>query len=59
MLTGQLSDLLDRPVSPVEFWQYPTVDALARFLTGGAVDPAWVPGSVTDGHRPGSARRSP
>jgi phthiocerol/phenolphthiocerol synthesis type-I polyketide synthase B len=39
VLTGRLSELLDRPVSPVEFWQYPTVTALARFLTGGEVEP--------------------
>ena len=39
VLTGRLSELLDRPVSPVEFWQYPTVTALARFLTGGQVEP--------------------
>ncbi|MDT5167660.1 MAG: phthiocerol/phenolphthiocerol synthesis type-I polyketide synthase, partial [Mycobacterium sp.] len=40
VLTGELSELLGRPVSPIEFWQYPTVDALARFLTGGEVEPA-------------------
>ena len=34
VLTGELSELLGRPVSPVEFWQYPTINALARFLTG-------------------------
>ena len=28
--------LLQRNVSPVEFWEYPTVDALARYLAGGA-----------------------
>ncbi|MEI6254937.1 MAG: beta-ketoacyl synthase N-terminal-like domain-containing protein, partial [Mycobacteriaceae bacterium] len=39
VLTGHLSELLDRVVSPVEFWQYPTVAALARFLTGGEVEP--------------------
>ncbi len=33
VLSGELSELLGRPVSPVEFWQYPTIDALARFLT--------------------------
>ena len=35
VLTGELSELLGRTVSPVEFWQYPTINALARFLTGG------------------------
>jgi phthiocerol/phenolphthiocerol synthesis type-I polyketide synthase B len=34
VLTGELSELLGRTVSPLEFWQYPTIDALARFLTG-------------------------
>ena len=27
-------------VSPVEFWQYPTINALARFLTGSEPEPA-------------------
>lgn len=49
VLTGRLSEVLDRPVSPVEFWQYPTVAALARFLTGGEVEPVDVGG-------PGSPR---
>ncbi|MGB0437860.1 MAG: phosphopantetheine-binding protein, partial [Mycobacterium sp.] len=39
VLTGVLSEFLGRPVSPVDFWQYPTVDALAKFLTGGEVEP--------------------
>ena len=38
VLTGVLSDFLGRPVSPVDFWQYPTVDALSKFLTGGEVE---------------------
>ena len=33
VLSGELSELLGRPVSPVEFWQHPTVNALAAFLT--------------------------
>ena len=40
VLTGELSELLGHPVSPVEFWQYPTINALAAFLTGGEVEPA-------------------
>ncbi|VEG55486.1 beta-ketoacyl synthase [Mycolicibacterium aurum] len=40
VLTGVLSEYLGRTVSPVDFWQYPTVDALAKFLTGGEVEPA-------------------
>lgn len=39
VLTGVLSEFLGRTVSPVDFWQYPTVDALAKFLTGGEVEP--------------------
>ncbi len=34
VLSGELSELLGRPVSPVEFWQHPTINDLARFLTG-------------------------
>ncbi len=33
VLSGELSELLGRAVSPVEFWQHPTVNALAAFLT--------------------------
>ena len=32
VLTGELSELLGRTVSPVEFWQYPTINALASAL---------------------------
>ena len=34
VLSGELSELLGRPVSPVEFWQHPTINALARFSPG-------------------------
>ena len=40
VLSGELSELLGRTVSPVEFWQYPTINALARFLTGSEPEPA-------------------
>lgn len=40
VLTGVLSEFLGRTVSPVDFWQYPTVDTLAKFLTGAEVEPA-------------------
>jgi acyl carrier protein len=33
VLSGELSELLDRPISPIEFWQHPTISALAKFLT--------------------------
>ncbi len=39
VLTGELSELLGRQISPVEFWQYPTINALARFLTGSESEP--------------------
>ncbi|UXA15914.1 type I polyketide synthase [Mycobacterium sp. SMC-4] len=39
VLTGELSELLGRTISPVEFWQYPTISSLAKFLTGGEVEP--------------------
>ena len=42
VLTGELAELLGRPVSPIEFWQYPTVNALSTFLTGGEVEPVQV-----------------
>ncbi len=55
VLTGRLSEFLGRPLSPVEFWQYPTVDALARFVTGGEVEPA-----LTSGQRdPANNGREP
>ncbi len=33
VLSGELSELLGRKVSPVEFWQHPSIAELARFLT--------------------------
>ena len=38
VLSGELSELLGRKVSPVEFWQHPTIADLARFLTGAERD---------------------
>jgi phthiocerol/phenolphthiocerol synthesis type-I polyketide synthase B len=52
VLTGRLGELLGRVVSPVEFWQYPTVTALARFLTGGEVEPVYA-GAGAAGPRAG------
>ncbi|WP_137149073.1 type I polyketide synthase [Mycolicibacterium sp. CR10] len=51
VLTGVLSEFLGRAVSPVDFWQYPTVDTLAKFLTGGDVEPV---DAATDRARPAS-----
>ena len=33
VLSGKLAKLLRRPVSPLDFWQHPTIDELVRFLT--------------------------
>ena len=33
VLSGELAELLDRPVSPVDFWQHPTINDLVGFLT--------------------------
>jgi phthiocerol/phenolphthiocerol synthesis type-I polyketide synthase B len=38
VLSGELSELLGRRVSPVEFWQHPTIGGLARFLGGSETD---------------------
>lgn len=45
VLSGELSELLGRPVSPVEFWEHSTISALARFLTTSDADSA--PEAVT------------
>ena len=39
VLSGELSELLGRAVSPVEFWQHPTINALAGFLSGSEPEP--------------------
>ena len=51
VLTGVLSEFLGRAVSPVDFWQYPTVDALAKFLTGGVVEPLTEAAEATGAER--------
>ena len=33
VLSGELAELLGRPVSPVEFWQHPTINAFVEYLT--------------------------
>ena len=38
VLSGELSGCSGRTVSPVEFWQHPTIDSLAKFLTGAEPD---------------------
>ncbi|WP_322857899.1 SDR family NAD(P)-dependent oxidoreductase [Mycobacterium shigaense] len=39
VLSGELSQLLGRKVSPVEFWEHPTINELAAYLTAPAPDP--------------------
>jgi phthiocerol/phenolphthiocerol synthesis type-I polyketide synthase B len=55
VLAGELAEVLGRPVSPVEFWQHPTINALAGFLSGNE------PGSVGDAmpERNGTAADEP
>ena len=38
VLSGELAELLGRPVSPVEFWQHPTINALVEYLTAPELD---------------------
>ena len=33
VLSGDLSEWLGRPVSPLDFWQHPTINELVKFLT--------------------------
>ena len=54
VLSGELSELLGRPVSPVEFWQHPTVNALAAFLTA-PVQNGQAPDVATTGRDPGAS----
>ncbi|MEZ0340960.1 SDR family NAD(P)-dependent oxidoreductase [Mycobacterium sp. pV006] len=48
VLTGELSELVGTTVSPVDFWQFPTVDALAKYLSGGDVEPVDVAAPLRD-----------
>ncbi|MCW2552475.1 MAG: polyketide synthase family protein [Mycobacterium sp.] len=43
VLSGELSELVGRPVSPVEFWEHPTINSLARFLADPQPEPAIEP----------------
>ncbi|MCW2517095.1 MAG: polyketide synthase family protein [Mycobacterium sp.] len=52
VLSGELSELIGRPVSPVEFWEHPTIGSLARFL---AEPESEAPIEPTSGRRVGSA----
>ena len=47
VLSGELSELLRRPVSPVDFWQNPTLNSLAYALVHPDAEPAGaVPGAA-------------
>src|SRR6478752_4070576 len=52
VLSGELAELLGRPVSPVEFWQHPTINALVDFLTAPESE------STADASGPSSGVRS-
>ncbi|WP_231969105.1 MULTISPECIES: beta-ketoacyl synthase N-terminal-like domain-containing protein, partial [unclassified Mycobacterium] len=39
VLSGELSELLGKKVSPVDFWQNPTINALAAYLTAPESEP--------------------
>lgn len=43
VLSGELSELLDRPVSPIDFWEHPTITALAAYLAGAEFNDATEP----------------
>ncbi|OBF27069.1 polyketide synthase [Mycobacterium sp. ACS1612] len=38
VLAGELSELVGRQISPVEFWQHPRIGELAEFLSGSEAD---------------------
>ncbi len=52
VLSGELSELLGRRVSPIEFWQHPSIGDLAGFLSGSEseVEPLLAPdrGSIDE-----------
>ncbi len=48
VMIGELSELLGRELSPVDLWQYPTVNALAKYLTGGWVEPVPLPDAAEE-----------
>ncbi|WAJ46844.1 type I polyketide synthase [Mycobacterium sp. Aquia_216] len=39
VLSGELSELLGKTVSPIDFWEHPTINALALYLTAPAPAP--------------------
>jgi len=49
VLSGELGELLGRPVDPVEFWQHPSINAMVDFLTGAPSTPITTSAAPTDG----------
>ena len=39
VLSGELTELLGKSVSPIDFWEHPTISALAAYLTAPEPDP--------------------
>jgi phthiocerol/phenolphthiocerol synthesis type-I polyketide synthase A len=39
VLSGELTELLGKPVSPIDFWEHPTINALAAYLTAPEPNP--------------------
>jgi phthiocerol/phenolphthiocerol synthesis type-I polyketide synthase A len=39
VLSGELTELLGKSVSPIDFWEHPTINALAAYLTAPEPDP--------------------
>src|SRR4051794_2046031 len=39
VLSGELTELLGKSVSPIDFWEHPTINALAAHLTAPEPDP--------------------
>ena len=41
VLSGELTEVLGRTVSPIDFWEHPTINALAAYLTAPQPGPEW------------------
>jgi phthiocerol/phenolphthiocerol synthesis type-I polyketide synthase A len=39
VLSGELTELLGKTVSPIDFWEHPTINAVAAYLTAPTPDP--------------------
>lgn len=61
VLSGELSELLGRTVSPIDFWEHPTINALAAYLAAPCRAPtptpqsSVVPGTHSTSQSPSSA----